>query len=119
MPTNNDDKSFFTQFIESGPEKEQVVPPEKIPRGPLLQPIVPPADRRSPPVEQLLAWLVNHWQGSTISVRNICQIGPRSTRNKKSAISLAETLVENGWLTPLKTRRRDMRAWQIARRPQQ
>jgi len=101
--------------------KRQDSPPKPertIPRGPLLQPIVPPSDyRTSSPTEQLLDFIINHWRKDTISVRDICWRGPNSLRNQKSAIGLAETLAENGWLAPIKSRRRDMREWRIVRGP--
>ena len=114
MPTN---ESFFAQFIESGPEKEQLEP-EKILRGPLLQPIVPPANYRSSPTEKLLDWLVNHWPGATVSARDIYRHGPEFLRNDlKNTIDLAKILVEHGWLTPIKSWRRDRKEWRIARGP--
>src|SRR5262245_23249119 len=97
------------------PEPAQL--PVTIPRGPLLQTIVPPTDHRSPPIEKLLDWLVNRWPKPSVRVREICQFGPPAARNRKSAIALAELLAANGWLTPLKTRRHDMKMWQIVRGP--
>src|SRR5262245_9934106 len=111
----NDKPSFFARYI--GPGKEQPVEPEKILRGPLLKPIVPPTTPQSSPTEKLLDWIINHWSEPTISVRDICWRGPNSLRNRKSAIGLAETLAENGWLAPIKSRRHDMREWQIIRGP--
>jgi hypothetical protein len=120
MATNDDAKhdgsgsSFFARYID---EPKRPVEPEKILRGPLLKPIAPPTDRRSPPVEQLLDWLINHWSEPTISLRNICRSGPNSIRERKSAIALTKSLTENGWLAPVKSRRRDMKEWRIARGP--
>jgi hypothetical protein len=117
MTTNDSNgASVFARYID-GP-KERSIEPEKILRGPLLKPIAPPTNRRSPPVEQLLDWLVNHWPDHTISLRNICRSGPNSIRERKSAIALTKKLTENGWLDPIKkSRRRDMREWRIARGP--
>jgi hypothetical protein len=81
----------------------------------LLQPIVPPTDYKSPPVERLLDWLVNRWGKPTVSARDICRFGPKPLRDRKSAEVMAEILVEHGWLTPLKTHRYDRREWQIVR----
>jgi hypothetical protein len=64
------------------------------------------------PAQRLLDWL-QHWAKPTISARDIYTCGPRSIRDRESAIDLAKTLVEYGWLTPIKSRRRDMREWQI------
>ena len=99
-------------------EKERQV--ETIPRGPLLQPIVPPATPQSSPTEKLLDFIVNRWPRPVIRVREICQFGPGSIRSRTSAIATAETLVAHGWLAPTKkTRRHDTRAWQIIRGGQQ
>ena len=96
-------------------EKEQ--PPVTIPRGPLLQPVVPPTDYNSPPIEQLLDFLINRWSEPTINARTIHWRGPNCTRNRKSVIELAEALVAAGWLSPVKARRHDMRVWEIVRGP--
>ena len=83
-------KSVFAKYVEE-PEKEQQ--PVTIPRGPLLQPIVPPTDSNSPPIEQLLDFLINHWSEPTINARTIHWRGPSCARNRKSVIELAEALV--------------------------
>jgi hypothetical protein len=101
--------------LEDGPPTER--PPE-IPRGPLLRPIVPPSEHRSPPVEKLLDWLINRWPGTTVSTRNIMQFGPNPIRDRKNAIATAKILVERGWLYPLKTRQHRGRMWQIERGPE-
>jgi hypothetical protein len=75
------------------PEKERPVKPE-IQSGPLLRWVVPPAEPKSPPIEKLLDWLLNHWTEDTISVRDIHRSGPNVTRNRKSATELAERLVK-------------------------
>src|SRR5262245_8167143 len=98
-------------------EKERPVEPETIPRGPLLQPIVPPTDHRSPPIEKTLDWLVNRWPKPAVRVRDILRFGPPAARNRKSAIVLAETLAANGWLAPLPTRQHNEKMWAIVRGP--
>jgi len=114
MATN--EPSIFARYVDSS--KEQPIEPKKILRGPLLKPIAPPTDRRSPPTEKLLDWLINHWAHPTISVRNLCKYGPNALRSdRKATINLAKTLAENGWLAPIKSRRRDMKEWRIARGP--
>jgi hypothetical protein len=121
MATNDDAKhdgaetSFFARYIDS--PKERPVEPEKILRGPLLKPIAPPTDRRSSPTEKLLDWLINHWRQDTISVRVIQWRGPNCLRDRKSVINQAKILAEAGWLAPIKSRRRDMKEWRIARGP--
>jgi hypothetical protein len=72
--------------------------------------------RGEDPAQRMLDWL-QRWSKPTISVRDIHIYGPKSIRDRKSMIDAAETLVKNGWLTPAKTHRYDMRAWQIVRRP--
>jgi hypothetical protein len=108
--------SLFERLQEKQPQLEKEQPPVTIPRGPLLQPIVPPANNNSPPIERLLDFLVNRWRRPEIRIREICQFGPGSIRDRKSALALAEVLAANGWLAPLPpTRRYDERRWQIIR----
>jgi hypothetical protein len=109
---SNDGKSVFSRYIEE-PEKERFEEPDIVRRGP--QPIIPPAHFKSSPSEKLLDWIINRWLEPTISARDICRCGPNPVRDRKSAIGLAEILVEHGWLIPIKTRRIDMREWQIVR----
>jgi hypothetical protein len=115
--TTNDagSRSVFSQYVADTPEPEQL--PVTIPRGPLLQPIVPPTDHKSPPIEKCLDWLVNRWPKPSVRTRDFLRFGPPAARNRKSAIALAEILTKNGWLAPLKTRRHDMCEWQIIRGP--
>jgi hypothetical protein len=98
-------------------EKERQV--ETIPRGPLLQPIVPPTTPQSSPTEKTLDWLVNRWPRPTVCARDIYVYGPRCTRNLKSALNVTKILTENGWLTPVKSHRYDRHEWQIIRGPSQ
>jgi hypothetical protein len=97
------------------PEKDRL--PGTIPRGPLLQPIVPPTDHGSPTIEKALDWLINRWPKPAVRVRDILRFGPPAARNRKSAIAMAESLVANGWLLPLKTRQHNMKMWQVVRGP--
>jgi hypothetical protein len=97
------------------PEPEQL--PITIPRGPLLQPIVPPANHNSPPIEKCLDWLVNRWPKPSVRIRDFLQFGPPAARNRKSATALAESLAAAGWLAPLKTRQHNMKLWRIVRGP--
>jgi hypothetical protein len=72
--------------------------------------------RTSPLLEILLDWLLNRWSNSTVSLRDIYRHGPGPLRNdKKTTLSLTETLVRQGWLIPLKTWRQDKLMWKIAR----
>jgi hypothetical protein len=106
------DSSVFTKLIDE-PKKDRPLEPEIVRKGP--QPIIPPARYKSSPTEKLLDWVINRWPGATVTTRNICQFGPRSSRGRERAISLAQTLVEHGWLIPIKKHRYDMQEWQIVR----
>lgn len=68
----------------------------------------------APPIEKLLDWLVNHWDKTTVTAREIRIYGPRSVRHGKTALNLTQTLTERGWLVPVKGNRRDKREWKIA-----
>ena len=88
----------------------------------------PPAEDRPKPetntvgselardLQKLHEWL-QHWAKPTVTARDICRFGPNAIRDRKRAAHLAEILVGHGWLIPNQTRRRDMKAWQIVRRP--
>ena len=59
----------------------------------------------------LLNWLRNHWPKTTNSARDLYRHGP--IRERKIALELADALVAQGWLAPLKTFRHDRLEWQI------
>jgi len=62
----------------------------------------------------LLNWLRNRWPATTVCARDIYRHGPRPARdNRKIALDLAEELVAQGALAPLKTHRYDRKRWQI------
>lgn len=82
-------------------------------RQPPIEETIEQLRRNSPQIEKLRDWLVNHWAKPTVTAREIRIYGPNSIRDGKIALSTAEILVEQGWLVPLKGRRRDMREWQI------
>jgi len=110
--------SLFDRLNKRQPEDRPPEPERTIPRGPLLQPIVPPANYKSPTVEKCLDWLVNRWRKPAVRTRDFMRFGPPAARTRKSAIAMAEILVENGWLVPLKTSPRyDVHEWQIVRGP--
>jgi len=61
----------------------------------------------------LLDWLKNRWPKTTISARDIYRHGPNPVRDRKIALTLAEALVGQGWLTPIETWRYDRKEWKI------
>lgn len=61
----------------------------------------------------LLDWLKNRWPGTTVSARDIYRHGPNPVRDRKIALNMAEALVGQGWLTPIKSWRYDRKEWQI------
>jgi hypothetical protein len=77
----------------------------------------PTEKAQKPEPAQLLLTFLQRWPKPTISRRDIYIYGPNSIRDRESAINSAEVLVKHGWLIPNKTRRHDMREWQIVRRP--
>ena len=96
-------------------EKEQLDEPEIVRRGP--QPIIPLAHRKASPKEQLLSWMVNHWGKPTVTARDISAYGPNCARDPANIMSLTKTLVQYGWLIPVRAWRRDMKKWRIVREP--
>ena len=69
------------------------------------------------PAIKLLEWLTYHWTKPTVTVRNICQFGPRPNRDLESVLGLTEILVQRGKLIPIKTPRHDSREWHVVRGP--
>jgi hypothetical protein len=68
------------------------------------------------PAQKLLDWL-QRWDKSTVCIKQILIYGPHSLRGRERAIDSAKTLVEYGWLTPVKKHRRDGHKWEIVRKP--
>jgi hypothetical protein len=66
--------------------------------------------------QRLLNWLLK-WQKPTIRMNEVLVFGPRPVHKRENALSPIQKLVEQGWLTPIQTRRPDMLEWRIARRP--
>src|SRR5262249_54913370 len=85
-------------------------------RPPPVEEPINQARRGSPSIEKFLDWLVNHWAKTTVTAREIYTYGPNSIRNKKTTLSLAQILVEQGWLVPVNPHQHNMRAWKIVRR---
>jgi Protein of unknown function (DUF3987) len=65
--------------------------------------------------KKLLDWLLLVWDKPTVSARDIYRCGPNAIRDRETTLRLAKTLVDHGWLVPIKMRRHDMREWQIIR----
>jgi hypothetical protein len=94
-PTRNNEKNP-TYLLADDPPKEQ-------PRKEIA------------PAQKLLNFL-QRWNGDSVTLRDLRVWGPRSLRDRKKAISTAETLVEYGWLTPTKPHWPGTYAWQILRK---
>jgi hypothetical protein len=88
--------SVFSRFIET-PKQKQLA-------------------EETSPAQKLLNFL-QRWPKDTISVREITLFGPSVIRAQRSEINTAEILVRHGWLTPIQSRQRNMRHWQVVRRP--
>jgi hypothetical protein len=87
--------------------------------SPFAQHEVEPKDRsklepeRKPlSAQELLAWL-KHRGKAVVSLRDVQIYGPCSIRDRKSAITHLEALVDRGWLVELKPFRRDRRVWSL------
>ena len=114
---NGDDgPSFFARYIDE-PEKAQpkLDEPEIIRRGP--RGVSPLIHRSSSPTEKLLSWMVNYWPKPTVTARDIRAYGPYCTRDPTDVVSRTKTLVQYGWLIPVRAWRRDMKKWRIVREP--
>jgi hypothetical protein len=70
------------------------------------------------PAAELLRWLTAKWTKPTVSAREICQFGPRATKDLKSVLGLTEILMQRGILIPIPTpNRQNIRQWCIVREP--
>ena len=112
--TVNGSGSVFARLIEPPKPERQL---DAIPRGPLLKPIVAPADPNSTPAERFLDFVINRWPRETVRLREILQFGPAPFRNRKSALALAEQLVAAGWLSPVRGRQHNEHLWKVIRGP--
>jgi hypothetical protein len=83
----SDTGSVFSQFVTEIPEK--LSEPEKILRGPLLQPVVPPTDRNSSAAARLLDWLINDWDQPCIRVRDISLQTPGAALTEPSVTAMS------------------------------
>ena len=73
----------------------------------------PPAEEKTkqPDPAQLLLNFLQRWTKPTISSRDIRIYGPKSIRNRESAVRSAQILAAQGWLVPL-----EARVWQVVRK---
>src|SRR5262249_6466955 len=76
------------------------------------RPPPPPKQAQPSPAQTLLDWL-QHWAKTTVTAREVYTYGPNSIRNKKTTLSLAQILVEQGWLVPIETRQYNTHEWKI------
>ena len=111
------------------PPTEEATPPpteeakavslfERLDKGRLPRPTEGAINRQrgDSPIEKLLDWLANRWPKDTVTARQIYTLGPHCIRNRKAAVSLAQILVEQGWLVPTETRQYNTHEWKIVRR---
>ena len=85
-------------------------------RPPTKEPAPPPGPLATPPEAlRLLNWIQRNCSQPILRARDVYRRGPRAVRDRKNALEAAEALTERGWLTPLETRRHDMRQWRIMR----
>jgi hypothetical protein len=69
-------------------------------------------ERKPLSTQELLHWL--KYRGKpTVCLRDVRKQGPRSIRDRKSAITHLEALVERGWLVELRAFRCDRRVWAL------
>jgi len=80
--------NLFDRLNNKRQQLEDSPPERAIPRGPLLRPIVPPANYKSPLVEKCLSWLVNRWPANTVRTRDFMRFGPPAARNRKMLLLL-------------------------------
>jgi|SRR6516164_7046658 hypothetical protein len=85
---------------------------ERLDKG---RPPPPPKQAQPSPAQTLLDWL-QHWAKTTVTAREVYTYGPNSIRNKKTTLSLAQILVEQGWLVPIETRQYNTHEWKIVQR---
>jgi hypothetical protein len=109
--------TLFERLKAQAPEpgKEQLDEPEIVRKGP--RGFSPSPRRKDSPNEQLLSWMVNCWPKNIITLRDFQAYGPNCIRNPTDIMSLTKTLVQDGWLTPVRAWRRDMKKWRIVREP--
>ena len=62
--------------------------------------------------QKLLDWLKG-WPDKTISARDIYQYGPSAIRDRSTTLTVAQILVDHGWLKRLQTKRSDQNEWQL------
>src|SRR5262245_6694820 len=98
--------------IESAPSDEEAPAVGLLEQLEKERPLPPPIDERDTPLERLQKF-IRRWRKPTIRLREICIFGPKSDRNRQTVLNLVQELVEQGWLTPIATNRRNVQKWKI------
>jgi len=65
---------------------------------------------------QKLLDFLQRWTKDTIAEREIRVYGPKSIRDRKSAVRSAEILTHFGWLAPIRSPHYNGRMWKITRK---
>jgi hypothetical protein len=68
------------------------------------------------PTQRMLDFVLR-WPGESISTSEMMLYGPRPKKNAEEVLKLATTLEKYGWLRPKTTPKKNMRHWNIVRRP--
>jgi hypothetical protein len=101
MAMNDGSKSVFSKYIADSLERHE--------------PEIPRTNLKLLPVGRLLNWILNYWDERTISARDIYTYGPRCIQNLQDAVGVAEILVQQGWLIPVRAHRHDRKLWLVVR----
>ena len=79
----------------------------------------PPAEEntKQPDLAQRMLNFLLRWPHPSISTSDMMIYGPRPKQNAEGVLKLATILEKHGWLTPKSTPKKNMRHWNIVRRP--
>ena len=75
-----------------------------------------PAPAKQDHAQRMLDFILR-WPRESISTSDLMTYGPRPKQNAEGVLKLATILEKYGWLTPKSTPRKDMRHWNICRKP--
>jgi hypothetical protein len=70
-----------------------------------------------PDLAQRMLDFLLRWPRPSISTSDMMIYGPRPKQNAEGVLKLATILEKHGWLTPKSTPKKNMRHWNIVRRP--